>query len=313
MQEQQTMNNITLDPSKRHDFVLLFDVTDGNPNGDPDADNLPRTDPETQHGLVTDVCIKRKVRNYASLIASSQSEPERYHIYIQDGAVLNEQHQLAYDALGLETSKTKRTPATINAVREWMCQHFYDIRMFGAVMGTEVNAGQVRGPLQLTFARSCDPVFPQSLAITRCAATKREKIKTKDNGNGDAIEYAKELRTIGRKTLIPYGLYVMHGFYNPTLGQQTGASENDLALFWQALTRMFECDRSAARGMMSTQTLTIFSHQHPLGNAAAQTLFKRVKIAKRRPETVPRSFEDYQVTIESNDMPEGVTVNEMSY
>lgn len=286
------MPNYT-DPIKKHDFILLYDVTDGNPNGDPDADNLPRTDAETQQGIVTDVCLKRKVRNYISLIANAQDNPERFKIYVEEAAVLNETHERAYTKLGLKKEDNKNYDK-IKQAREWMCENFYDVRMFGAVMTTgEYNAGQVRGPLQLMFGRSIDPVFPQSLAITRMAVT---NVKDKD-----------KQRTIGRKTLIPYGLYRTYGFYNPAFGTQTGVTERDLALFWQALIQMWECDRSASRGFISLRKLIVFTHDNPLGNAPAHLLFERLQTTKH-PEVVARDFSDYRVTLNEEDLPVGVSV-----
>lgn len=285
------MSNYT-DPTKKHDFILLYDVVDGNPNGDPDADNLPRTDAETQQGIVTDCCLKRKVRNYISLVEPTQEQPERFKIYVEEGAVLNEQHQRAYDALGL-SAKDNKSRENVAQVKKWMCQNFYDIRMFGAVMSNEVNAGQVRGPLQILFGRSYDPVFPQSLAITRMAVT-------------NAKDSEKE-RTFGRKTLIPYGLYRTYGFYNPAFGKQTGVTQDDLALFWQALIQMWECDRSAARGFMAIRKLIIFTHESSLGNAPAHELFEKLQVTKH-PEVVPRHFSNYQVNLDENNLPNGVTV-----
>lgn len=283
---------IYTEPTKRHDFILLYDVVDGNPNGDPDADNLPRVDAETQQGIVSDVCLKRKVRNYINMVVNTQDNPERFKIYVEEGAVLNERHERAYTALNIPASKKERD--STNQARDWMCQNFYDIRMFGAVMTTgDYNAGQVRGPLQIMFSRSYDPVFPQALAITRMAVT-NEKDRNKE-------------RTIGRKTLIPYGLYRTYGFYNPAFGMQTGVTESDLALFWQALIQMWECDRSASRGFMSPRQLVIFTHESSLGNAPAHALFQRLKVTKH-PEVVPRDFSDYQVSLDETNLPNGITV-----
>lgn len=289
------MANYT-DPTKKHDFILLYDVTDGNPNGDPDADNQPRTDAETQQGLVTDVCLKRKVRNYISLIANSQENLERFKIYVEEASVLNKTHERAYTELGLKT-ENKKDQETITQARDWMCANFYDVRMFGAVMTTgNHNAGQVRGPLQVMFGRSYDPVLPQSLAITRMAVTK--------------IEDKDKQRTIGRKALIPYGLYRTYGFYNPAFGIQTGVTEVDLRLFWQGLIQMWECDRSAARGLIAPHKLIIFTHENQLGNEPAHKLFERLNVTKE-PEVIPRSFSDYQVVLDENDLPKGVSVTSL--
>jgi CRISPR-associated protein Csd2 len=286
------------DPSKKHDFILLYDVIDGNPNGDPDADNLPRTDAETQQGIVSDVCLKRKVRNYVSLVSTTLENPERFKIYVEEGAVLNENHERAYTAL--ELSKDSKERETIAKARNWMCENFYDVRMFGAVMSTgDHNAGQVRGAVQIMFSRSYDPVFPQSLAITRMAVT---NVKDKD-----------KQRTIGRKTLIPYGLYRTYGFYNPAFGKQTGVTQSDLELFWQSLIQMWEFDRSAARGFMSPRKLIVFTHNNALGNAPAHKLFDRLNISKvnNHPEVVARSYSDYQINLNDKELPEGVTVTSL--
>jgi CRISPR-associated protein Csd2 len=276
------------DPTSRHDFVLIFDVKDGNPNGDPDAGNLPRTDPETMEGIVTDVCLKRKVRDYAALASDNR-------VYVEhQGTALNTQHQKAYDALGQEAKGAKR-PERDNA-REWMCENFYDIRMFGAVMTTGVNAGQVRGPVQITFARSVGPVLPQDISITR------EEDRYTESGKIKETE-------MGRKTLVPYGLYVAHGFFSPAYAQQTGISEEDLALFWQALANMFEVDRSASRGMMSTRGLYVFTHESRLGNAPAHSLFDLVRVERNEGVEAPRKFTDYTVSVDESNLPSGVSLS----
>jgi len=282
-----------VDVTRRHDFVLLFDVTDGNPNGDPDAGNLPRVDPETMQGLVTDVCLKRKVRNYVDIVRGNE---ERYKIYVQDkGIALNTLHQRAYTALGMESTGTKQAAHDIQRARQWMCENFYDVRLFGAVMTTNPNCGQVRGPLQLTFARSIDPVVPLNLSITRVAITRPE-----DAAKGKVTE-------MGRKPLVPYGLYRAHGFFSPHLAQQTGVTREDLELFWDALQRMWDLDHSAARGMMACRGLYVFSHSNALGNAPAHALFERVKVSFAGDGgTVPRSFADYRVEVDSDSLPEGV-------
>jgi CRISPR-associated protein Csd2 len=292
-------------PQRRHDFVLLFEVTDGNPNGDPDADNMPRVDPETMHGLVTDVCLKRKVRNYVTLAADG--EPGR-RIYVQDqGVALNTLHQEAYAAEGIKSAGSKQPRADVARTRAWMCSQFYDVRMFGAVMTTGVNCGQVRGPVQLTFARSKDPVAPTSFSITRVAITRQEDAdvvvaeKEGDQTTGKSTE-------MGRKSLIPYGLYQAHGFFSPAFGGQTGVSPADLELFWDALQGMWDLDRSASRGMLACRGLYVFSHEKPLGNAPAHQLFDRVQVELNDAGTPPRSFRDYTVTVDEASMPEGVTL-----
>jgi CRISPR-associated protein Csd2 len=374
-----------LNPNYRHDFVLLFDVIDGNPNGDPDGGNLPRTDPETSHGLVTDVCLKRKIRNYVATYAeyeATEDEASRLKIFVEHHGVLNDQIRRAYTEQGLATVKPSeevvKDGAIVTALREikhllpdafnlidaevdasedvvtilkysgeltadelkeqlepiedslktnkalkkfiddlvkkagkpnksianvktaqtWMCANFYDVRMFGAVMSTGLNAGQVRGPVQLTFGRSLDPVQPQDLAITRMAVT-------------DAKDREK-LQTMGRKTLIPYGLYLSHGFYSPCLAAQTGVTEKDLELFWQALVKMWDCDRSASRGMMAPRGLYVFSHESKLGNAPAHKLFERIQVRLKEQGSVPRQFRDYEVAINEVDLPPGVSLTRLT-
>jgi len=362
MTEQAT--KLHCDPAKRHDFVLVFDVTDGNPNGDPDAGNLPRTDPETLQGLVTDVSLKRKVRNFVDLVGEDQPDPARLKIFVEHHGVLNDQIRRAYvehdeleagqrvereipdtsvvenlraiepelpgafrftdvteesdeqpklsysgeysdpefkavlDELADLLAKTKKLlnelkkesdkagkpkkgRDDVEKARKWMCANFYDVRMFGAVMSTGLNAGQVRGPLQLTFSRSVNPVIPQDLAITRMAVTD-EKDREK-------------LQTIGRKTLIPYGLYVGHGFFSPHLAKQTGVTAEDLELFWDALVHMWSFDRSASRGLMAPRGLYVFTHDSKLGNAPSHKLFERVRARLKDDVTSPRKFEDYDV------------------
>jgi len=282
---------------KRYDFVYLFDVVDGNPNGDPDAGNLPRVDPETSHGLVTDVCLKRKVRNYVGL---AHGEKPPFEIYVKEKAVLNSQHERAYKALGLssEEKKAEKKRENEEATRRWMCKNFFDIRTFGAVMSTGVNCGQVRGPVQMTMARSIDPIVSLEHAVTRCAVT-TEKEAEKQGGDN---------RTMGRKFTVPYGLYRCHGFVNASLGAQTGFSEEDLELFWTALSRMFETDRSASRGQMTPRALVVFEHSTPLGQAPAHLLQERVKVMRKDPEKPVRSFSDYEVSVDTSILPEGITV-----
>lgn len=373
-----------LNPNYRHDFVLLFDVTDGNPNGDPDGGNMPRTDAETSQGLVTDVCLKRKIRNYVATYAeyeAAETEKNRLKIFVEHHSVLNDKIREAYIAEGIPVGKsaTKVEDEEILAgIRElsaylptaftfidndedsgevdaaleysgelsddeikewyareevaelfkqnkklsefvkdlvkkagkpdknkdnaqkaqkWMCANFYDIRMFGAVLSTGLNAGQVRGAMQLTFGRSFHPVQAQDLAITRVAVT-------------DAKDREK-LQTIGRKTLIPYGLYQSYGFYSPAFAAKTGVTEADLDLFWKALIQMWELDRSASRGMMSPQGLYVFSHESKLGNAPAHKLFERIKVELKSDVTTPRKFSDYQVTIDEDNLPEKVHLTKL--
>jgi CRISPR-associated protein Csd2 len=289
---------------RRYDFVLIFDVINGNPNGDPDAGNSPRVDPETGRGLVSDVCLKRKVRNFITLVkgAANDAPEPGYDIYVKERAVLNQQHQRAYTALGLKpgakTGKDERAPEV--QAREWMCQTFFDVRMFGAVMSTKVNAGQVRGPVQVTFARSVDPIAPLEQSITRMAVTTEQEAEKQEGGN----------RTMGRKEIVPYGLYVAHGFVSPHLAAQTGFSTDDLELLWQSLEHMFEFDRSAARGEMSTRRLIVFEHESALGNAPAHRLFDRVRIARRDETRPPRDYVDYDVRVELDGLPAGVTVHD---
>ncbi|MFZ5877180.1 MAG: type I-C CRISPR-associated protein Cas7/Csd2 [Nitrospirota bacterium] len=292
----------------RYDFVLLFDVKDGNPNGDPDAGNLPRLDPETGRGLVTDVCLKRKVRNFVA-ITRDQSEvtgklpagKKRFEIYVKEKAVLNSQHKRAYVAIGREDAlegeeKKRKGGDAVNDARAWMCANFYDVRTFGAVMSTGVNCGQVRGPVQMTFAHSVDPIVASEHTITRVAVTTEEKAKQQEGDN----------REMGRKHTIPYGLYVAHGFVSSFLAKQTGFSDDDLDLLWDALANMFEHDRSAARGEMATRGLYVFKHQSELGNAHAHDLFSLIQPRLKDAAVVPRDFNDYQVAVDGAKLPTGV-------
>ncbi len=310
--------------TNRYDFVLLFDVKDGNPNGDPDAGNLPRLDAETGHGLVTDVSLKRKVRNFVGMSKDQeQRDPQpgekRFEIYVREKAILNLQNQRAYSALKLDVQpvdaatdevaekkppkdkKRKGGGDDVNKARDWMCQNFFDVRTFGAVMSTGVNCGQVRGPVQLTFARSIDPVIAQDHSITRMAVATEAEAEKQDGDN----------RTMGRKHTVPYGLYVAHGFVSSFLAKQTGFSSDDLNLFWQALTQMFEHDRSAARGEMSTRGLYVFKHDSELGNAPAHALFERITPKLKEGVSVPRLFSDYEVAVNEANMPAGVTLTRM--
>ena len=285
---------IHLDPTKKHDAILLFDCLDGNPNGDPDAGNQPRIDPQTQQGLVTDACLKRKVRNYVSLVGSSQEQPERYKIFIEDGTALNDHIARAYTEKGLSPKGGKSTPEEQNIARDWMCENFYDVRMFGAVLSTGLKAGQVWGGTQMSFARSLDPVLLQSVTITRCAAT--EAKEGKDN------------KTMGRKEIIPYGLFKSHVFYNPALAQSVGVTSEDLALFWESLVKCWEFDRSASRGFMACRGLYIFTHSAKYGNAPAHKLFDLLEITSN--SETPRSFSDYSVDLDDH-LPEGVQITRL--
>jgi CRISPR-associated protein Csd2 len=284
----------------RYDFVLLFDVMNGNPNGDPDAGNAPRVDPETGHGLVSDVCIKRKIRNFVSALKSdaTSGEPEAgYDIYVKERAILNQQHERAYTALGLKSNdKAAKHDGVEAKARRWMCQTFFDVRMFGAVMTTGVNAGQVRGPVQITFARSIDPIVSLEQAITRMAVTTEREAEQQDGGN----------RTMGRKELVPYGLYRAHGFISPHLGAQTGFSVDDLEVLRRALGQMFELDRSAARGEMTTRALWAFEHESALGNAPAHRLFDRIRVSRKDTSKPARQFTDYDVSVDSANLPSGI-------
>lgn len=285
--------------NNRYDFVLLFDVKDGNPNGDPDAGNLPRVDAETGRGLVTDVCLKRKVRNFVGI---DKKELSPFEIYVKEKAVLTEQQEKAYLALKLDPKGKdgkRKGGDDVEAAKKWMCQNFYDIRTFGAVMGLkEANCGQVRGPVQLTFARSVDPVVSQEHSITRMAVATKAEAEKQDGDN----------RTMGRKFTIPYGLYVAHGFVSAHLANQTGFGEDDLKLLWQSLTNMFEHDRSAARGEMSTRGLYVFKHDSELGNAPAHSLFSRIQPKLNEGVAVARDFTDYNVTVDDTGLPSGVAL-----
>lgn len=299
------MTTVHTDAGKRHDAVLLFDVTDGNPNGDPDAGNLPRVDPETMQGLVTDVAIKRKVRDFVDAVHGTE---ERNKIYVQDkGIALNEQHQRAYTAIGVKPSGTKQPREDVDRARSWMCENFFDVRTFGAVMSTGVNAGQVRGPVQLTFARSFDQIIPLDLSITRVAITKTEdaNVVVQDDGTGKGGKQTE----MGRKALVPYGLYQARIFISPQLAAQTGFDNDDLAVFWDALVRMWDFDRSASRGMMACRGLYVFTHDNPFGNAPAHTLLERVQ-AKRKVDA-PRAFDQYEVQVPGDELPEGVTLTRL--
>lgn len=308
----------------RYDFVLVFDVRDGNPNGDPDAGNMPRLDAESGHGLVTDVSLKRKVRNFVGLVKEQDERApvdgeKRFEIYVREKAILNHQHQRAYSALNLDaapeeqaqeateniaTDAKKKKPAKdkrkgsaddVSQARQWMCQNFFDVRTFGAVMSTGVNCGQVRGPVQLTFARSVEPIVALEHSITRMAVATE----------GEAEKQQGDNRTMGRKHTVPYGVYVAHGFVSSFLAKQTGFGEDDLELVFQALSQMFEHDRSAARGEMSTRGLYVFKHDSELGNAPAHALFDRLQVTPKEPGAVARSFDAYSVAFDGQSLAVG--------
>jgi CRISPR-associated protein Csd2 len=292
---------MTMTIQNRYDFVLLFDVKDGNPNGDPDAGNLPRVDAETARGLVTDVCLKRKVRNYVGMVKKEQPP---YEIYVKEKAILNKQHERAYEAIGagelLKSEDKKRKGGDkVDEARAWMCKNFFDVRTFGAVMSTGVNCGQVRGPVQLTFARSADPIVAQEHSITRMAVATEAEAEKQGGDN----------RTMGRKHTVPYGLYVAHGFVSSHLAAQTGFSDDDLKLLWESLANMFEHDRSAARGEMTTRGLFVFKHDSQLGNAHAYDLFSRIQPKLKDDVAVPRDFKDYEIVVNETDLPKGVTLS----
>lgn len=281
--------------NNRYEFILFFEVENGNPNGDPDAGNMPRTDPETSHGIVTDVCLKRKVRNYIDL---SQKDKTRFDIYVRENAVLNDTNEEAYSSLKIksESKKLPKDDEQAVAIVNYMCNRFFDIRTFGAVMATEVNCGQVRGPIQFSFAKSLDPIVPQEITITRMAVTNKKD--------------AEKERTMGRKHIVPYALYRVEGFISAPLAQKTGFSEADIEIFWDALLNMFEHDHSAARGKMSSRKLVIFKHDSALGNAPAHKLFSLVKVSRKDLSKPPRSYDDYIISVDYSDKPENVNIIE---
>lgn len=293
--ELSKMSNSHPALQKRIDFSLFFDVTNGNPNGDPDAGNMPRIDPETGHGIMTDVSLKRKVRNYIEL---TREGLERFNIYVTEGGVLNEQHRRAYQAIRPDDAKSKELKpkdiAEARVLTQWMCHNFYDIRTFGAVMTTKVNTGQVRGPVQFTFARSIDPIFSQEVTITRQAVTQ---------------EGADKEREMGRKHIIPYALYRMDGYISSYLAEKTAFSDHDLDVLWEALTNMFEHDRSASRGQMTVRKLIAFEHASKLGNAPAHQLLDRVTVARKSGHAA-RAYSDYILTLDQMQLPDGITVRE---
>lgn len=289
--------------SNRYEFVLLYDVENGNPNGDPDAGNMPRIDPETGHGIVTDVCLKRKIRNYVELLKGDEAGQK---IYVKENVPLNSQHELAYIATEIPVPSTddqrkaiRKDVQKILELRQWMCANFYDIRAFGAVMNTEVPAGIVRGPVQINFSRSIDPIAQLEASITRVTVTRQDEDKTTE---------------MGRKHYVPYGLYRAEGYVSAKLANDdtkgTGFSEEDLDLFWDALVNMFEHDHSAARGKMASRKLIVFKHESDLGNAPSHLLFERVTVAKDQAANPPRKFGDYNILVDKENLPAGVEVIE---
>lgn len=284
--------------NNRYDFLYIFDVQDGNPNGDPDAGNLPRIDAETGEGLVSDVCLKRKIRNYVQTVKGTT---DGYDIFIKEKAILNNLIEAAHEDEHVKNAKdTDKT----DAARNVMCRRYFDVRTFGAVMSTgdkTKNAGQVRGPIQLTFARSVSPIISQEHAITRMAVASDKESKKQEGGN----------RTIGRKSTVTYGLYVARGFVSANLAHQTGFSEEDLNLVWEALSNMFDCDRSAARGLMSARRLIVFKHNSELGNAPANKLFDLVSVEQIDKGKTSRGFADYRITVDRENCPENVEIIEM--
>jgi CRISPR-associated protein Csd2 len=291
---------------RRYDFVLLFDVVDGNPNGDPDAGNMPRVDPETMQGFVTDACLKRKVRNYVQTVkTTAEGNEPGYGIYIQIQGVLNRLHQKAYNAknIGLDDAKD---PDKVAQARQYMCENFYDVRTFGAVMSTGVNCGQVRGPVQLTFSRSIDPIVPREVTVVRKAVT------TENDAAKQIEKHGYVTGTMGRKNIVPYGLYRGHGFVNSQLARDTGFNYADLKLLFESLINMFEMDRSASRGLMSTRRLYVFEHESHLGNAPAHQLFDLLTIQPRGSENPARQFDDYADRIQfEQKLPPGIVAYEL--
>jgi CRISPR-associated protein Csd2 len=286
----------------RFEFVYLFDVENGNPNGDPDAGNMPRLDPETSFGLVTDVCLKRKIRNFVEIVKGNQSP---YEIYIREKAILNQTHERAHKAIGAQErgddKKRKGTGDEVEKARKWMCDNFFDVRTFGAVMSTGVNCGQVRGPVQLNFARSIDAIMPMEISITRMAVATEKEAEQQSGDN----------RTMGRKHIVPYALYRAEGYISAHLAKQTGFSEDDLMLLWDGLINMFDHDHSAARGKMNARKLIVFKHDSALGNAPAHQLFDLVQVRRANGDDKPtRAFLDYKITFDKTKVPTGVTPEE---
>ncbi len=309
----------------RYDFVFFFDVSNGNPNGDPDAGNLPRMDPETGHGLVSDVSIKRKIRNF---VADTHEGEAGHAIYVTENAILNDQHRKAYEVYRPDDDKVKKAAKLspqndieAEKLRTWMCANFFDVRTFGAVMSTGINCGQVRGPLQFAFGRSVDPIMPLEISITRMAATNEKEKKQQQEGDDDQ---RSDNRTMGRKHIVPYGLYRIHGFVNAKLAEKTGFSQEDLDLIWSAMGNLYELDRSAARGEMAARRLIAFKHDSALGNAPAHKLFERVTVQRcydddsaavgdKRTHNWPpaRAFSDYRIDVDEADLPAGITIQNL--
>lgn len=313
------------DLAQRHDFVLIFDVKNGNPNGDPDAGNLPRLDPETGRGLVSDVSLKRKIRNYVEIAHGGETGRA---IYVQEGSILNEKHREAYkairpgDRIDGQGKLNPQGDEEAGKLRRFMCDNFFDVRTFGAVMSTGINCGQVRGPVQMTFAESAEPIVPQEISITRMAATTAKEKAQRLEGEADGDDARTENRTMGRKHIVPYGLYRAHGFVSAKLAERTGFSDDDLLLLMEAIESMFEHDRSAARGEMATRKLIVFRHDNALGRAPAHSLFDRVAVrrsidgeardidARLDNHSPARAFSDYVVSIDRQNLPQGVEIIE---
>ncbi len=292
-----------LDTARRHDFLLLFDVTDGNPNGDPDAENMPRCDPETMHGWVTDVCIKRKIRDYVYQVHGQD-------VYVKHRGILAREQRRAYERVAADPSNGPNGDA-----RRVMCELYYDVRMFGAVMtagrseqrGKHWNCGQVRGPVQLSFARSVDPISPIDLAITRVALTNADDVP-----HGEASDAQAVAGQMGRRAIVPYALYIARGTYNPYLGSDTGATEHDLKLLWEALVNMWDLDRSATRGFMGCRGLYVFHHDNPAGCAPAHSLFDSIAVTRATGDDPPRRFADYAVSVNDAALPPGVRLSNLA-
>jgi len=287
----------------RYEFVYLFDVTNGNPNGDPDAGNMPRLDPESSKGLVTDVCLKRKIRNFIEL---TEVDTQGYDIYVKEKSILNNQNKKAYDALDIKPADKKlpKEKEKARAITDWMCANFFDVRSFGAVMTTAINSGQVRGPVQLAFSKSIDPIVPLEISITRMAVTTEKEAEDQQGDN----------RTMGRKHIVPYGLYRVHGFISAKLAEKTGFSDDDLEKLWGALQMMFEHDHSAARGEIVARKLVVFKHNDALGNMPSHKLFERITIDRVNGEqdTPASGFDDYEIKTNKEGLEEsGVTVIEI--
>ncbi|MEG1258572.1 MAG: type I-C CRISPR-associated protein Cas7/Csd2, partial [Akkermansia sp.] len=281
------------------DFMIIFDVLDANPNGDPDAGNMPRVDVESGHGLMTDVCLKRKIRNYVQL---TRNEAPGYNIYIREKAILNNQNNKAYLAIDKPTKDADQTVK--DEARNWMCKNFFDIRAFGAVMTTEINCGQVRGPIQISFSRSVDPIFSAEYALTRCAVTTPKEAEAQKGDN----------RTMGRKYTIPYAVYTARGCMNPFLAEQTGFNDSDWDLLKESLVHLFDFDASAARpaGSMTIRKVIVFTHDSQLGNAPAHQLYEAVTVKRKEGIDAPRSIQDYEITINKATIPAGITVEEIN-